>query len=98
MNGTHSLRKVHDMGIDGFSFFTKDPIQVKQSEHVGRNVVDNFETAMRRGKYDTGYVIAFSFTKGAVEEVARARADGLSIKLVRVKEVLLLVRRDATPK
>lgn len=93
MNGTHSPRKVHDMGIDGYSFFTRDPIQVKQSERVGRNVVDNFETAMRRGKHDTGYIVAFSFTRGAHEEVARAREDGLSITLATVNEVLMLVRR-----
>lgn len=94
LNGTHSPKKSGDMGIDGFWFFTKDPIQVKQSQHpVGRNVVDNFETAMRRGKFDTGYIIAFSFTKDAVEEVARAKNDGLTINLVRVKEVLLQVKR-----
>lgn len=81
------------MGIDGHWFLTRDPIQVKQSEHVGRNVVDNFETSMRRGNFDTGYIIAFSFTKGASEEVARVRTEGLSIKLVWVKEVLLQVRR-----
>lgn len=97
MHGSHSPRKVHDMGIDGYSFFTKDPIQVKQSSGVGRNVVDNFETAMRRGHHDTGYIVAFSFTKGAVEEVARARADGLNIKLVKVKEVLLLKKRPGNP-
>lgn len=93
MNGTHSPRKIHDMGIDGYSFFTRDPIQVKQSEHVGRNVVDNFQTAMRRGKHDTGYIVAFSFTKGAHEEVARAKTEGLKITLVKVAEVLLLVKR-----
>jgi hypothetical protein len=43
--------------------------------------------------YDTGYIVAFSFTKGAVEEAARAKGDGLNIRLVRVKEVLLLAKR-----
>ena len=38
------------MGIDGFTFFNRYPIQVKQSEHIGRNVVDNFETALQRDK------------------------------------------------
>ena len=33
------------MGIDGYSFMVHDPIQVKQSEKVGRNVIDNFETS-----------------------------------------------------
>lgn len=93
MNGSHSPRKVHDMGIDGYSFFTKDPIQVKQSEHVGRNVIDNFETAMQRGGHDLGYVVGFSFTKGAVEECARVKREGLNIKLVKVNEVLMLTRR-----
>jgi hypothetical protein len=47
--------------------------------------------------FDTGYIIAFSFTRGAAEEVARAKSDGLNIKLVRVKEVLLQVRRPGQP-
>ena len=70
------------------------PIQVKQSEDVGRNVVDIFETAMRHGKYDTGYIIGFKFSKDAYEEVARAqKEEGLIIKLVKVKEVLFQVKR-----
>lgn len=97
MNGTHSPRKSNDLGIDGYSFFSKDPIQVKQSEHVGRNVVDNFETAMRRGNHDIGYIVAFSFTRDAVEEVARAKRDGFNIKLLKVKEVLLLAKRPDNP-
>jgi DNA modification methylase len=93
VNGTQSPRKVGDMGIDGFWFFTREPIQVKQSEHVGRNVVDNFETALRRANEKAGYIIAFSFTKGAVEEVARAKQDGLDIRLIKVAEVLLRTKR-----
>lgn len=34
--GTHSPRKSGDMGIDGYSR-TGNPIQVKRSDHVGRN-------------------------------------------------------------
>lgn len=93
LNGTHNPKKTGDMGIDGYWFLTKEPIQVKQSDNVGRNVVDNFETAIRRAGNDTGFLVAFSFTKGAAEEAARARADGLNIKLIRVKEILLLMRR-----
>lgn len=96
MNGVHSPRKVADMGIDGYSFLTRDPIQVKQSERVGRNVVDNFETAVRRAGHDTGYVVAFSFTRGAVEEVARARSEGLSIALIKVAELLLAMKRPGS--
>lgn len=98
VNGTHSPRRTGDMGIDGYWWFTKEPVQVKQSEHVGRNVVDNFETAIRREGHDSGYIVAFSFTRGAAEEVARARTDGLTIRLVRIKEVLLMVRRNQIAK
>ena len=86
---THSPRKSGDMGIDGYSFMVHDPIQVKQSEKVGRNVIDNFETAVERARKSKGYVVAFSFTKGAYEEVARARWEkGIEISLVRVEDIL----------
>jgi DNA modification methylase len=88
-NGTFAPRKSGDMGVDGLSFFHHLPIQVKQSEHVGRNVVDNFETAVERTGKDSGYVVAFSFTKGAYEEAARAKsAKKVDIKLVTVAELL----------
>jgi hypothetical protein len=93
MNGSHSPKKVGDMGIDGFSFLTKDPIQVKQSPTVGRPTVDSFQTAVRRHGADTGYIVAFSFSRGAVEEATRARKEGLTIKLVKVSELLILLRR-----
>jgi len=86
--GTVNPKKVGDMGIDGYTFFNKDPIQVKQSENVGRNVVDNFETAVKRVKKDKGYIIAFSFTKGAYDEVARIKKDGLYIELLTVNDLL----------
>lgn len=88
-NGTFSPRKSGDMGIDGLSFFHHRPIQVKQSEHVGRNVVDNFETAIERAGKDKGYIVAFSFTKDAREEVARAKAaHKAEVELVTVDELL----------
>jgi DNA modification methylase len=89
VDGTHAPRKTGDMGIDGYSFMEALPIQVKQSERVGRNVVDNFETAVERAGKSKGYVIAFSFTHGAHEEAARAKASkGLIIELVRVDRLL----------
>lgn len=89
LNGTHSRRKSGDMGIDGFSFFLHEPIQVKQSDNIGRPVVDNFETAVQRSGKMKGYLIGFSFTKGAYEEVARAKqALGLEIALVKVSDML----------
>jgi hypothetical protein len=57
---------------------------------VGRNVVDNFETAVERYGANKGHIVAFSFTRGAVEEVARVKnAKGLEIELVTVKDLLL---------
>lgn len=88
IHGVHAPRKVGDMGIDGYSFLERLPIQVKQSEKAGRNIVDNFETAMRREGKHKGWIIAFSFTRGAMEEAARAKADGLEIGLTRVATLL----------
>ncbi len=70
-----STKKSADMGIDGFTFMAREPVQVKQSEDVGRNVVDNFETAIRREHKSTGYIVAFSFAKSAYKESARAKAE-----------------------
>ena len=93
MHATPSPRKSGDMGIDGFSFLEHHPIQVKQSEGIGRNVIDNFETAIKRyyktqTKEMKGYIVAFSFGKGAYEEVARVKKEGLEIKLVTVQDIL----------
>ena len=89
--GRVSDKKSGDMGIDGFTSIQDgvNPIQVKQSEDVGRNVVDNFETAIRRIKKKKGYIIAFSFGRGAYEEAARVKnQEDLEIILKTVKELL----------
>jgi DNA modification methylase len=93
MHGTPSSKKVGDMGIDGLSFLRHYPIQVKQSESVGRPVVDSFQTALRRYYKDRtkdfiGYIVAFSFTKGAHEEVARIKNEGYKIELITVQRLL----------
>jgi DNA modification methylase len=86
--GRVSAKKSGDMGIDGY-LFDMTPIQVKQSESVGRNVVDNFETALRRARRNKGLIIAFSFGRGAKEEVARVRnKDGIDIELKTVAEIM----------
>jgi DNA modification methylase len=93
MRANASRKKVGDMGLDGYyprSILTEEAgIQVKQSDNVGRNVVDNFETAIKRAGYKKGYIVAFSFGKGACEEVARIKNKGeLEIKLITVKDLL----------
>jgi len=91
LHGRVNPRKVGDMGIDGWVELDI-PTQVKQSEDVGRNVVDNFETAIRRYGKKRGIIVAFSFTKGAYDEVARVKMlnefQGLDIKLKTVEEIL----------
>jgi hypothetical protein len=99
VSGTPSPKKSGDMGIDGLSFMYHEPIQVKQSESIGRNVVDNFETAVERSGKDVGYIVAFSFTKGAYEEAARAKAAGKSqIVLVTVAELIKTSEAITRPK
>ena len=86
--GRISARKSSDMGIDGYDF-EGHPIQVKQSDSIGRNVVDNFETAMRRISAKKGVIVAFSFGSGAYEEIARAKLeDSLEIKVTTIKELI----------
>jgi hypothetical protein len=86
--GRVSPKKVGDMGIDGY-YLDGSPIQVKQSEDIGRNVIDNIETAMQRIGKRKGAIVAFSFGKGAYEEVARAKLEqGLEITLKTVSEIL----------
>ncbi len=83
-----SKSKVGDFGVDGWLTDGR-PLQIKQSEDIGRNVVDNFETAIRRQDKKAGMIVAFSFGKGANEEVARAKLEeGLEIKLKKVEELL----------
>jgi DNA modification methylase len=102
--GTPNVKQRGDLGIDGKAS-DNTPIQVKRSDGIGRNVVDNFQSAITR--YDkrlyeknkseerpVGYLIAFSFGKGAFEEVARLKnVDNVIIKLVKVSEIVPMAER-----
>jgi len=88
LGGRVSDRMSSDMGIDGWTL-DATPIQVKQSERVGRNVVDNFQSAIRRKNKKRGIIVALSFGRGAYDEVARLKNAGqVEIKLIAVKELL----------
>jgi DNA modification methylase len=93
MHAKQSKKLSSDFGLDGYydkTIFTdRAGIQVKQSENIGRNVVDNFETALARGKFEKGFIVAFSFTKGAHEEAARVKGEGLEVRLIKVEDLLL---------
>jgi DNA modification methylase len=91
LHGRVNPRKVGDLGIDGWVELDV-PTQVKQSENVGRVVVDRFETAIRRFGKRSGVIVAFSFTRDAYDEVARVHLlddlNRLDIKLKTVEEIL----------
>jgi DNA modification methylase len=104
--GTSNAKQRGDMGLDGK---TSDgtPIQVKRSDNIGRNVIDNFKSAVERfdknlfeknvaAKKPVGYIIAFSFGKGAIEEAARLKIDeNIIIKLLRVDEIVPIATKPA---
>lgn len=99
--GQPNVKQRGDFGIDGRSA-AGTPIQVKRSDGIGRNVVDNFHSAVMRfdkNLYDknvtdgnpAGIIIAFSFGRGAIEEVARLRnRENVIINLVTVGEIVPL--------
>lgn len=93
-----------DLGIDGRTR-ENSPIQVKRSDNIGRNVIDNFFSAIQRYDKQTyernkqeekpiGYIIAFSFGKGAIQEVARLKnEENVMIKLVTVEEIIPISKK-----
>ena len=101
--GEYNEKQRGDFGLDGKK--NGAPIQVKRSDNIGRNVVDNFKSAIGRfygSKYKNrlgdkevdGYIIAFSFGRGAVQEVARLKMeDGLLIELVCVEDIIPLKKK-----
>ena len=102
--GTPQNKKGGDKGIDGKSK-NNTPIQVKQSEDIGRNVIDNFLSAIQRhdknlyeknkeNNLAIGIIIAFSFGKGAIQEVARLKnSENIIIQLVRVDEIIPIAKK-----
>jgi DNA modification methylase len=106
VGGTPNTRKRGDFGIDG-KMADGTPIQVKRSDGVGRNVVDNFLSAVKRAdkklydknkkeKKPIGCMIAFSFNSGAREEAARLKIkESIILDLKEVKEVVPLAEGPA---
>jgi hypothetical protein len=104
--GISNTKQRNDFGLDG-KMPDNTPIQVKRSENIGRNVIDNFKSALER--YDkklieknvseqktVGYIIAFSFGKGAVQEVARLKnKENITIKLVMVEDIIPVAKKPS---
>ncbi len=102
--GIANTKQRGDMGLDGLTADGK-PIQVKRSDNIGRNVIDNFKSACERydkTRFDQnkitgqpiGIIIAFSFAKSAFQEVARLKnEENLLIKLITVEEIIPIAKK-----
>lgn len=89
IQGINNPKLTGEGGIDGWTVFNRYPIQVKQSEHVGRPEIQKFESAVRAEKKAKGYFFAFSFSKPAHEEVARCKQEeGTEIELLQVQDLM----------
>ena len=102
--GVANAKQIGDSGIDGK---TRDgqPIQVKRSDAIGRNVVDNFLSACKRydkkcfegnqkNRKSVGVIIAFSFGKGAIQETARLKnEENILIDLVKVEDIIPIAKK-----
>jgi DNA modification methylase len=97
--GIANPKQRNDFGLDG-RMSDNTPIQVKRSDNIGRNVIDNFKSAVERsdkklfeknkaeGK-TVGYIIAFSFGRGAIEEAARLKnKEHIIIELKKVSDII----------
>jgi DNA modification methylase len=97
--GVPNIKKRGDLGLDG-KMPDNTPIQVKRSDGIGRNIIDNFKSAVERAdkklydknkkeKKPVGYIIAFSFSKNAREEAARLKTkENVIIELKEVKDIV----------
>ena len=102
--GINNSKQRSDLGLDGK---TRDntPIQVKRSDNIGRNIIDNFKAACERNDKNLyeknkaeqkpiGFIIAFSFGKGAVQEVGRLKnEENIIVKLVTVEEIVPIAKK-----
>jgi len=106
LGGIPNKVQVGDMGVDGRIFpvgtkpadkdsmFADDwfPIQVKQTDKVGRPDIDAFEAVMERegeGGRQRGFFVSFGYSRDAEQECAAFhKRTGRIIKLLTVKEIL----------
>jgi DNA modification methylase len=104
--GRPNTKQRSDLGLDGKTL-DNVPIQVKRSDAIGRNVVDNFHSAIQRNDkklYEknktemkpVGFIIAFSFGRGATQEVARLKnEENVIIKLVTVESIIPIAKKPS---
>ena len=96
--GVPNEKQSGDSGIDGKK--GNIPIQVKRQDSVGLEIVDRFLSSIRRFDLKMfhkakelgivmGYIIGFSFSKIAIEEVARLKIkENIRIELLKVEDIV----------
>ncbi|MDR1023200.1 MAG: hypothetical protein LBL94_08030 [Prevotellaceae bacterium] len=104
--GAPHSKKGGDAGVDGAAA-DGAPVQVKRTESVGVNVVKNFSVSAKqfdKARFDksvkagkpVGYIIAFSFGKGAVQEAARLKnQENIIIELVPVDTIIPVSKKPS---
>ncbi|MBX3323211.1 MAG: restriction endonuclease [Phycisphaeraceae bacterium] len=78
-------------GVTGETMFMDDwfPVQVKQTDKVGRPDIDQFEAVMAREDRTRGFFVAFGYSADAQREAAAFyKKTGRIIKLISVQEIL----------
>ncbi|MCW4044102.1 MAG: hypothetical protein NWE94_01120 [Candidatus Bathyarchaeota archaeon] len=88
LSGRISSTEDSRIGINGYTA-EGHPIYIRQSDDVGRDIIDSFVTTMLRRKARTGVIVAFGFGTGVYEGIARAKIyHRLEINAVTVKELI----------
>ena len=92
LSGKASSLRDSRIGIDAYTA-EGHPIQIRQSDNIDRNAIENFASVMGRIKAKNGVIIAFSFADDSIRGIVRARMNyRVEIKKVTVKE--LIERRE----
>ncbi len=97
-------KKGGDKGFDGKTR-TGTPIQVKRSDNISVNVIKNFYSSCilndkqgtekrKNANEPIGYIIAFSFGSGAIQEASKLKLqENVIIKLVKVDEIVEVAKK-----
>jgi hypothetical protein len=88
MSGKSSSQSEAHMGIDGYTI-DGNPILIRQTDDIDRNVIEKFAAAMGRRNAKNGTIIAFNFGTDAVRGRVRAKLNyGREIQMITVRELI----------
>ena len=88
LSGKASSLRDSRIGIDAYTA-EGHPVQIKQSDNIGRNVIENFASLMGRIRAKNGIIVAFSFSDDVYRGIVRARINyRIEINKVTVKELI----------